>query len=101
MIDLGKRIKNLRLSYNYKNVDFANLLHITPVFLSYIENGSRNPSLALIENVCDTLGITLSDFFNTGENNISPELNTLLNNAKNLTPEQLDLLNKFINTLKP
>lgn len=100
MIDLGKRIKELRISYNYKNAEFANLLEITPVFLSYIENGSRNPSLVLLEKICDVLGITLSDFFNVEDNNISPELNTLLNNAKELTPEKLKLLNAIIDNIK-
>lgn len=100
MIDINKRIKNLRLTYNYKSNEFAELLDITPVFLSYIESGSRNPSLTLIEKVCEVLGITLSDFFNTDENNISPELNNLLNNVKNLSPKQLKLLNDFIDSMK-
>ncbi len=100
MIDLGKRIKELRLSYNYKNAYFANLLEITPVFLSYIENGTRKPSLGLLEKICDVLGITLSDFFNTKEDTISPELNILINNAKNLSPTQIKLVNNIIDNLK-
>jgi len=46
--------------------------------------------------------MSLSDFFlpMNSDETVSSELKELLNNAKNLTPEQLELLSKFLKTLK-
>ncbi|MCM8710500.1 helix-turn-helix domain-containing protein [Clostridium sp. SYSU_GA19001] len=101
-MDIGTRIKELRTNNNYKSGEFANLLGISSVFLSYIENGTKKPSYDTLEKICAVLNITLSDFFNEGTEPIAltPELKELLENAKELTPEQLVKLAEFIKTLK-
>lgn len=100
-MNIGARIKELRTINNLKSGEFANLLDISPVFLSYLENGSKNPSINTIEKICSVLGITLQDFFKTDSSDIIPEhFKEFINQNKNLTPEQLQKLNEFIKALK-
>lgn len=101
-MDIGARIKELRTNKNYKSGEFANLLGISSVFLSYIESGTKKPSYDTLEKICEVLNITLSDFFNEGTEPIplTPELKELLNNAKDLTPEQIKIFTELFKTLK-
>lgn len=99
-MDIGARIKELRTINNFKSGEFANLLDISLVFLSYLENGSKNPSINTIEKICSVLGITLQDFFKTDSSDIIPmHFKKFIDENKNLTPEQLEQLTKFLKLL--
>jgi len=53
--------------------------------------------------LCEIFNITISQFFNDDNLDhviLTSELKELLNSAKDLTPEQLELLSKFIQSLK-
>ncbi len=64
--------------------------------MNRIENGNRKADIETIEKICDALEITLTDFFNVNDQEMSPEYLELLKNAKELTPEQLKILNDII-----
>ncbi len=49
---VADRIKQLRLTLNLKQVEFATETGISPSYLSYIESGSRLPSYELLETIC-------------------------------------------------
>jgi transcriptional regulator with XRE-family HTH domain len=69
---------------------------LTQPVMNRIENGNRKADIETIEKICDALEITLTDFFNVNDQEMSPEYLELLKNAKELTPEQLKILNDII-----
>ncbi len=97
-MDLGNHIKQLRKSKNLTAVQLATMVGITREHLSAVENNIKPISLSTLEKVCDVLGVTLTEFF-ADESDLSPELSQLLRTAKTLTPEQLKMLNDFIESL--
>lgn len=97
-MNIGRRVKELREMNHIKSGEFANMVGVSPVFLSYIENGAKKPSYETLEKICAALNISLSQFFSEGEEPIAltPELKDLLDNAKQLSPDKIAILNNFI-----
>lgn len=61
----GRFIREERLRQNLLQKDVAAKLHITQVYYSYIESGSRNTDLALALEICRVLDLDLNDFTNS------------------------------------
>ncbi|AYO31395.1 XRE family transcriptional regulator [Biomaibacter acetigenes] len=99
-MNIGERIKNLRLNKNFKATQFAENVGISRVYLNEIERGIKIPTIETLQKICDALGITFSEFFSTGEDTINPEYLELVDNAKVLTHKQLKILNEFLKALK-
>lgn len=59
---LRKLLKDLREKANIRQVDLAHRLKRPQSFVSKYESGEKNLSLIEIREVCESLGITLSDF---------------------------------------
>ncbi|QEK12627.1 helix-turn-helix transcriptional regulator [Crassaminicella thermophila] len=99
---IGNRIRFLRKQMNLTMKQLADKLNSSAGFISDIENNKSMPSIPKLIEICNVLNITLSDFFNesTEPITLTPELKELVRHAKNLTPEQLEQLTKFIRTLK-
>ena len=98
-MNIGNRIKRLRLSKKIKAIDFSNQIGISRVYLNELERGVKTPSLETLQKICEKLDITLTDFF-AEKDDIGPEFRELLNNAKHLSPEQLKNLNDFLKSLR-
>ena len=64
-IDLGKKIKTLRLASDLTQEELANRARLTKGFISQIENGGYETSISLesLSDLVDALGISLSEFF--------------------------------------
>jgi transcriptional regulator with XRE-family HTH domain len=60
---LGKRIRTLRKAKGWSQVEMADLLAINRGYLSELENGKRDPSLAILKTIADGLSITMSKLF--------------------------------------
>lgn len=59
------------------------------------------PSIPTLEAICQTFGITLSQFFSDGETNpLSAEQTAFLNQLNRLTPQQRHLLFEFLKTMQ-
>ncbi len=58
-------------------------------YINNIEIGKSMPSLSGLIYICDYFGISLFEFFDTGNTN-PQKLNELLDAAKHLSDEQLD-----------
>lgn len=101
-MNLGQRIRDIRLHKNLSITALAEAVGTTRPYLSDIERGVKKPSFDMLEKICQAFNITLEDFLNIQSEPVAltPELKTLLDNAKNLTPEQLELLSKFIQSIK-
>lgn len=100
MINVGERIKKLRKSKGFTSGSLAEQLELSQSFVSGIENGSKKCSLETLDSICTILNITLAEFFQEDESNISPDVKRLLEASKHLTAEQKELITKFLETLK-
>ncbi|WP_333860759.1 helix-turn-helix domain-containing protein [Clostridium sp.] len=95
---VAKRITELRLSKNISSRKLSLDLGLSNSYITQIENGNKLPSLDNLFKICDYFRISISDFFNSSS--ITPEIRNLLDTIRDLTPGQLELLSKFIQSLK-
>ncbi|MDO6353974.1 helix-turn-helix domain-containing protein [Caloramator sp. CAR-1] len=100
-MNIGEKLRNLRLKYNYSTLKLARAAGVAQSYISDIEAGKSNPTIDKLSKILSVYGISLSEFFAEDEPQLSPELKQLLDTAKNLTPEQLSMLNAFIASLGP
>lgn len=100
MIDVGNRIKQLREKMDISGRTLAKKADLDPSQISKIEKGVSKPSLDALGRICETLNITLADFFSAESDEIAPNLQELLNTTDFLTSEQLKLLNSFLKTFR-
>ena len=102
MINIGNKIKTLREKSNLTKTKLANLADISQSSMSEIELNKYVPSVDIIQKICNALNISLSEFFieNTLPTPIPDNLKILLENARSLTDEQIEILNNFLLTLK-
>ena len=55
---LGQNLKRIRLSKDISQGDIARALNVARSFVSDIENGKRNPTLATIAKIAKAIGVT-------------------------------------------
>lgn len=60
-LDVGKRLREIRLRTGMSQKELADKVGLTPSFISQIENNQIVPSLTSFIQVCDALGVRLSD----------------------------------------
>lgn len=60
-LDIGKRIKELRVRTGMSQKELADKVGLTPSFISQLENNQIAPSLNSFIQICDALGVSLSD----------------------------------------
>lgn len=58
---LGQRVKNLRKERALTQVELAVILNISPVYLGFIENNRRRPSLRTLERLARALKVKPSE----------------------------------------
>lgn len=58
---IGRRLQDSRKAQHMTQELLAERVGITVVYLSKVENGRVRPTLELLDSLCNTLGITLSD----------------------------------------
>jgi len=93
-MDFGKRIIELREKRGISTNKLANLAGITQSYLRNIEIGKTNPTVEMLEYICEALNISIRDFFEVNETN---ELTTAISS---LTEKQKSALLIFINSIK-
>jgi transcriptional regulator with XRE-family HTH domain len=63
----GERLRDLRLEKRMTQEEFAELLQMSPDFVSFIERGINAPSFETLEVISSKLQITLSELFDFPE----------------------------------
>lgn len=112
MFNIGKRIKELRELAKLESRDLAEKIEVSPSYMSLLENNKRPCSLERLNSICEALGITLEDFFNTKENEkteivslvdemkVNKELAELVTLARGMSKEKLQLVLSLCENLK-
>ena len=86
-----KRLTQLRLQKGVSARDMSLSIGQSAGYINNIENGVNLPSMAAFFYICDYLGISPRDFFDT-QTTAPSKASELLEVAKTLEPEQLDHL---------
>ena len=60
---IGKKIRNLRTSFDLTVEDLADRCELSKGFISQLENGKTSVTIETLNDICTALGTTLSDFF--------------------------------------
>ena len=75
---IGKRIKRYRADKKLTQEALGEMIHTTPIYLSYIENGSRVPSLETIIMLANALDVSADDLLTDNLKHSSSPVNTEL-----------------------
>lgn len=62
-MDIGKKLKSLRIQNGLTLDDLASRSELTKGFLSQVERNLTTPSIATLEDILEALGTNLSEFF--------------------------------------
>ena len=62
-MDIGKKLKELRLCNDLTLEELASRSELTKGFLSQVERNLTSPSISTLEDILEALGTNLSDFF--------------------------------------
>jgi len=63
MIDIGARIRQLRIKNGLTLEELASRTELTKGFLSQLERNLTSPSLTTLEDIAEALGVSMSGFF--------------------------------------
>jgi transcriptional regulator with XRE-family HTH domain len=98
-MDVGERIKYFRTAKGYSVNKLANLSGISQSYVRDVELGNKNPTVEIISIICDTLNISLQEFF-SDENSQSFLSDPLLAEIYSLNDRQRKALTCFLESLK-
>jgi len=62
-LDIGHKIKQLRIQKNLTQEELASRCELTKGFLSQLENDISSPSISTLDDILEALGSSLSEFF--------------------------------------
>ena len=99
-MNIGERIAFFRTAKGLTVNRLATLSGISQSYLRDIEIGkNRNPTIELLECLCETLGISLKDFFDTDSANQLQE-DPLIHEIYQLSPTQRKNLETFLKSMR-
>ena len=97
--DFIKRLVELRMNKGVSAREMSLSIGQAPSYINNIETGVSFPSMTAFFYICDFLGVTPSEFFDT-ENTNPIKSGELLEATKGLKNEQLDSLISIAKNLK-
>ena len=63
MVDLGKKIRELRLANDLTQEELANRVELTKGYISQLENNLTSPSINTLYSILEVLGTDVHEFF--------------------------------------
>ena len=93
--DLPEKLRNLRIEYGYSQKQVAEKLRISPSIVSFYEMGERTPSTEILLSISYLYNCS-TDYL-LGRQSAKPEYPL---NVEGLTHEQINALEKLIETMK-
>lgn len=96
--DFSLRLAQLREKKGVSARDMSLSMGQNPGYIYNIESGKSKPSLSGIFFICEYLGITPSEFFDTTSPNPT-KLNAIINDMKYLSESQLEIISMLVKEL--
>ncbi|MGE7988545.1 helix-turn-helix domain-containing protein [Lysinibacillus fusiformis] len=87
-LQIGQLIRSLRKENNLSMSDFAQKLDISQASISRIESGIQEANYALLSEISEQFGLTLSSFFLLLENKV--DINIKIPQDKSLQSENIE-----------
>lgn len=95
---IGEAIRQIRKERKMTQKDFANILEISPSYLSELENGKRNLNISTINKIAEKLEIPPSYLINKA---VIDQLDEMASGAKKTYDHMNEVFNKqYINAFK-
>lgn len=66
----GERLRELRKEHGLSQEEVALNADITPSYFGRIERGQANPTVSMLEKICDVIGISIIDIFTETDTNL-------------------------------
>ncbi len=95
-MDMGKKIKTLRLSKKMTQEKLAQELGVTPQAVSRWENGSALPDITLLPALSVCFGVRIDDFFELTDDAQYDRINNMTENVDFLSREEFDYAQRFL-----
>lgn len=92
-MDIGEKIKSLRIQNSLTQEELADRSELTKGFISQVERNLTSPSVATLEDILEGLGTNLKDFFNES---LEEKIVFLKNDAFETENEELKYKLKWI-----
>ena len=96
--DFSMRLARLREKKGVSARDMSLSIGQNPGYINNIETGKSKPSLEGIFFICEYLGITPSEFFDTESENPS-RLDAIIKDMKKLSSSQLEIIAALVKEL--
>lgn len=96
--DFAIRLARLREKKGVSARDMSLSIGQNPGYINNIETGKSKPSLEGFFFICEYLGISPSEFFDTDSQNPS-KLDSIINDMKKLNDEQLETIGTLVKNL--
>ena len=95
----SERLSSLRIQKNVSARDMSLSIGQSPSYINNIESGIGFPSMSVFFYICDFLGVTPVEFFDSDQK--SPiKCNKLMETIKSLDDKQIDLMIKIAENFK-
>jgi transcriptional regulator with XRE-family HTH domain len=98
---LGCKIKEIRTNQKLTQEALANLVNLSPHFLSQIEGGKRKASLDTVFNLAKSLNVPVSYFFEESSDSKKINSNTIESIMAKLKPHEKDLMINILKEITP
>lgn len=96
--DFALRLATLRTKKNVSAREMSLAIGQNQGYINHIETGAATPSLSGIFYICDYLGITPAEFFDT-ETEDPAKLGKINEYLKKLNEEQLDIIERLLKNM--
>ncbi len=93
--DFAMRLARLREQKGVSARDMSLSIGQNPGYINNIETGKAKPSFDVFFYICDYLGVTPSEFFDTEVSNPS-KLSSVIADMKKLNDEQLETISSLV-----
>ncbi len=98
-MDVGKRITELREAAGITTNRLANLCGLSQSFIRSVELGEKGITVESLRLICDTLKISLKDFFDVPDETPIAEQEQLIRIIEGLNVRQRESLMAFLKTI--
>ena len=97
----GERIRELRLQRGFTQERLALTAGITPAYLGQVERGQRNATVAIIENICEAMNVSLADFFSvySTDNTLDDIELQIVSHVQTLTLSEKECLLRIVKSI--
>lgn len=68
-MNIGKTLKKYRIENNFTQIELAEYSDLNEKYYGRIERNESIPTITVLHQICGALGIRMSDFFKTYEQN--------------------------------